>query len=107
MAFPPFAVHLSAPAAAPPGPLVHRIVATPAGQRQPQSTLLHLEVESAQHSLRELVRIASKAYNDDENPNEDKSTWDEVIDSNGRLVARGKLGDTLAEFIILELAETY
>lgn len=57
-------------------------------------------------SLRELVRIAAKAYND-ESPDGDESAWDEVIDSNGRLVARGKLGDTLADFIILELAETY
>jgi hypothetical protein len=56
--------------------------------------------------VREWVRIAAKAYND-ENLDEDETTWDEVIDSNGRLVARGKLGDTRAEFIILELAETY
>jgi hypothetical protein len=58
-------------------------------------------------SLRELVRIAAKAYIDDDNPDRDEFSWDEVINSNGRLVARGKLGDTLAEFIILELAETY
>jgi hypothetical protein len=57
-------------------------------------------------SLRELVRIAAKAYNDDD-PEGDESAWDEVIDSNGRLIARGKLGDTLADFIIIELAETY
>jgi hypothetical protein len=55
-------------------------------------------------SLRELVRIAAAAYNIDDG---NESSWDEVIDSNGRLVARGKLGDTLAEFIIIELAETY
>jgi hypothetical protein len=54
-------------------------------------------------SLRELVRIAAAAYNIDDG---NESSWDEVIDSNGRLVARGKLGDTLAEFIIIELAET-
>ena len=58
-------------------------------------------------SLRELVRIAAKAYNDDDDPEGDESAWDEVIDSNGRLIARGKLGDTLADFIIIELAETY
>ena len=58
-------------------------------------------------SLRELVRIAAKAYNNDEDPEGDESAWDEVIDSNGRLIARGKLGDTLADFIIIELAETY
>ena len=58
-------------------------------------------------SLRELVRIAAKVYNDDEPSDGDKSAWDEVIDSNGRLVARGELGDTLADFIIIELAETY
>jgi hypothetical protein len=55
-------------------------------------------------SLRELARIAAAAYNIDDG---NESSWDEVIDSNGRLVARGKLGDTLAEFIIIELAETY
>ena len=55
-------------------------------------------------SLRELVRIAAAAYNIDDG---NESSWDEVIDSNGRLVARGKLGNTLAEFIIIELAETY
>jgi len=55
-------------------------------------------------SLRELVRIAAAAYNIDDG---NESSWYEVIDSNGRLVARGKLGDTLAEFIIIELAETY
>ena len=55
-------------------------------------------------SLRELVRIAAAAYNIDDG---NESSWDEVIDSNGRLVARGKLGDTLAEFIIIELGETY
>jgi hypothetical protein len=54
-------------------------------------------------SLRELVRIAAAAYNIDDG---NEFSWDEVIDSNGRLVARGKLGDTLAEFIIIELAET-
>jgi hypothetical protein len=58
-------------------------------------------------SLRKLVRIAAKAYNDDDDPEGDESAWDEVIDSNGRLIARGKLGDTLADFIIIELAETY
>jgi hypothetical protein len=58
-------------------------------------------------SLRELVRIAAKVYTDDEPPDGDESAWDEVIDSNGRLVARGELGDTLADFIIIELAETY
>ena len=57
-------------------------------------------------SLRELVRIAAKAYNADD-PEGDESAWDEVIDSNGRLVARSELGDTLADFIIIELAETY
>ena len=58
-------------------------------------------------SLRELVRIAAKVYNDDEPPDGDESAWDKVIDSNGRLVARGELGDTLADFIIIELSETY
>jgi hypothetical protein len=38
-------------------------------------------------SLRELVRIAAKVYNDDEPPDGDESAWDEVI--------------------IIELAETY
>ena len=55
-------------------------------------------------SLRELVRIAAAAYNIDDG---NESSWDEVIDSNGRLVARGKLGDTLADFIMIELADTY
>jgi hypothetical protein len=58
-------------------------------------------------SLRELVRIAAKAYNNDEELNGSDSAWDHVIDNNGRLVARGKLGDTLADFIIIELADTY
>ena len=58
-------------------------------------------------SLRELVRIAAKAYNNDEDIHGGESAWDYVIDNNGRLVARGKLGDTLADFIMVELADTY
>jgi len=58
-------------------------------------------------SLRELVRIAAKAYNNDEKLHGDESAWDHVIDSDGRLIARGKLGDTLADFIMVELADTY
>jgi len=58
-------------------------------------------------SLRELVRIAAKAYNNDKALRGDESAWDHVIDGNGRLIARGKLGDTLADFIIIELADTY
>ena len=58
-------------------------------------------------SLRELIRIAAKAYNNDEELHGGESTWDHVIDSNGRLIARDKLGDTLADFIMVELADTY
>jgi hypothetical protein len=58
-------------------------------------------------SLRELVRIAAKAYNNEEDLHGSESAWDHVIDGNGRLVARGKLGDTLADFIMIELADTY
>ena len=58
-------------------------------------------------SLRELVRIAAKAYNNEEDLHGGESAWDHVIDGNGRLVARGKLGDTLADFIMIELADTY
>ena len=58
-------------------------------------------------SLRELVRIAAKAYNNEEDLHGSESAWDHVIDGNGRLVARGKLGDTLADFIMVELADTY
>ena len=58
-------------------------------------------------SLRELVRIAAKAYNNDEELNGSDSAWDHVIDGNGRLIARGTLGDTLADFIMVELADTY
>ena len=58
-------------------------------------------------SLRELVRIAAKAYNNEEDLHGGESAWDHVIDCNGRLIARGTLGDTLADFIIIELADTY
>jgi hypothetical protein len=58
-------------------------------------------------SLRELVRIAAKAYNNEEDLHGGESAWDHVIDGNGRLIARGKLGDTLADFILVELADTY
>jgi hypothetical protein len=58
-------------------------------------------------SLRELVRIAANAYNNDEELHGDESAWDHVIDGNGRLIARGTLGDTLADFIMVELADTY
>ncbi len=58
-------------------------------------------------SLRELVRIAAKAYNNDEDMHGGESAWDHVIDGNGRLIARGTLGDTLADFIMVELADTY
>ena len=58
-------------------------------------------------SLRELVRIAAKAYNNDEDMHGGESAWDHVIDNNGSLVARGTLGDTLADFIMVELADTY
>ena len=58
-------------------------------------------------SLHELVRIAAKAYNNDEELHGDESAWDHVIDGNGRLIARGTLGDTLADFIMVELADTY
>jgi hypothetical protein len=58
-------------------------------------------------SLRELVRIAAKAYNNEEDLPGSESAWDHVIDGNGRLIARGKLGDTLADFILVELADTY
>jgi hypothetical protein len=58
-------------------------------------------------SLRELVRIAAKAYNNEEDQHGSESAWDHVIDGNGRLIARGTLGDTLADFIMVELADTY
>jgi hypothetical protein len=58
-------------------------------------------------SLRELVRIAAKAYNNEEDLHGSESAWDHVIDGNGRLIARGTLGDTLADFIMVELADTY
>jgi hypothetical protein len=58
-------------------------------------------------SLRELVRIAAKAYNNEEDLPGSESAWDHVIDGNGRLIARGKLGDTLADFTLVELADTY
>ena len=58
-------------------------------------------------SLRELVRIAAKAYNNDKELHGDESAWDHVIDGNGRLIAHGTLGDTLADFIMVELADTY
>ena len=58
-------------------------------------------------SLRELVRIAAKAYNNEEDLPGSESAWDHVIDGNGQLIARGTLGDTLADFILVELADTY
>ena len=58
-------------------------------------------------SLRELVRVAAKAYNNDEELHGGESAWDHVIDGNGQLITRGTLGDTLADFIIIELADTF
>ena len=58
-------------------------------------------------SLRELVRIAAKVYNDDEPQMETSLPGTRSSTATDASIARGKLGDTLADFIIIELAETY
>jgi hypothetical protein len=50
-------------------------------------------------SLRELIQTAAAAYDD--------GPWDHLIDQRGKLIRPDEAGDTLVDFIIRELGDTY
>jgi hypothetical protein len=50
-------------------------------------------------SLRQLIQTAAAAYGD--------GPWEHLIDRCGKLIRPGEAGDTLVDFIIRELGDTY
>jgi hypothetical protein len=61
------------------------------------------ESETKHISRRDLILLVGKSYDEDGL----QDGWGKYIDDSGHLILRGAIGDTLADFIILELDDTY